>query len=126
MSAEPWLSLSTLAIEADDGPALAAFYCRLLGWEVEIAEPEWVKICPPGGGRPGLSFQTERSYVRPTWPARPGEQQMSMHLDIEVEDLDAAEAHALKAGAVLADYQPQDDTRVFLDPAGHPFCRCVD
>jgi hypothetical protein len=23
---------------------------------------------------------------------------------------------------VLADYQPQQDVRVYLDPAGHPFC----
>ena len=26
------------------------------------------------------------------------------------------------AGATLADYQPQEDVRVMLDPAGHPFC----
>jgi hypothetical protein len=45
-----------------------------------------------------------------------------MHLDIAVEDLDAATAHAAAAGAVLAGYQPQDDVRVHLDPAGHPFC----
>jgi hypothetical protein len=25
------------------------------------------------------------------------------------------------AGGVLADYQPQEKVRVFLDPAGHPF-----
>jgi hypothetical protein len=48
-----------------------------------------------------------------------------MHLDIEVDDLEAAGAHAVAAGAVLADYQPQDDVRVYLDPAGHPFCLWV-
>jgi len=47
---------------------------------------------------------------------------MSVHLDIQVEDLDEACAHAEKAGATMADYQPQEDVRVFLDPAGHPFC----
>jgi hypothetical protein len=47
---------------------------------------------------------------------------MSMHLDIEVEDLDAAVEHAVSVGAVLADFQPQKDVRVCLDPAGHPFC----
>ena len=47
---------------------------------------------------------------------------MSMHLDIEVDDLDAAGARAVAAGATLAGYQPQDDVRVYLDPAGHPFC----
>jgi hypothetical protein len=31
----------------------------------------------------------------------------------------------LSAGAVPADFQPQDDVRVFLDPAGHPFCLFV-
>jgi Glyoxalase-like domain len=50
---------------------------------------------------------------------------MMMHLDIEVEDLDAAGAHAVAAGAVLAEYQPQDKVRVYLDPAGHPFCLWV-
>lgn len=70
----------------------------------------------------GLSFQTESAYVRPTWPAGPGDQQMMLHLDIEVDDLAAAGAHAIAAGAVLADYQPQEHVRVYLDPAGHPFC----
>jgi hypothetical protein len=28
-------------------------------------------------------------------------------------------------GARLADVQPQDDVRVMLDPAGHPFCLYV-
>jgi hypothetical protein len=27
---------------------------------------------------------------------------------------------------VLADYQPQDDVRVCLDPDGHPFCLWID
>lgn len=44
------------------------------------------------------------------------------HLDIAVGDLDASVAWATDAGAALADYQPQDDVRVLLDPAGHPFC----
>jgi predicted enzyme related to lactoylglutathione lyase len=100
---------------------LAAFYQRLLGWTVRQEEPDWVTLRAPDGGA-GLSFQTEPAYVRPTWPAGRGDQQMMMHLDIEVEDLDAAGAHAVAAGATLAEYQPQDDVRVYLDPAGHPFC----
>jgi hypothetical protein len=39
--------------------------------------------------------------------------------------LGAPDAHALAAGAVLADLQPQDDVRVYFDPAGHPFCLWV-
>jgi hypothetical protein len=44
------------------------------------------------------------------------------HLDIEVDDLPAAVEHALALGAAPAGFQPQDDVRVLLDPAGHPFC----
>jgi hypothetical protein len=47
---------------------------------------------------------------------------MMLHLDLQVDDLDAAGAHALACGATLASHQPQDDVRVYLDPAGHPFC----
>ena len=49
-----------------------------------------------------------------------------MHLDIEVDDLEAAGAQAVAAGAFLAEHQPQEDVRVYLDPAGHPFCLWVD
>lgn len=47
---------------------------------------------------------------------------MMMHLDLEVDDLDQAVAHAVDVGAELASFQPQADVRVMLDPAGHPFC----
>jgi hypothetical protein len=40
--------------------------------------------------------------------------------------LDAAGSHAVAAGAVLAEFQPQDDVRVYLDPAGHPFCLWIN
>jgi catechol 2,3-dioxygenase-like lactoylglutathione lyase family enzyme len=114
-----WVSATVL--DAVDPPALADFYVRLLGWEVVTEDPTWVMLRPPSGGT-GLSFQWEPDFVPPTWPARPGEQQVEAHLDIAVDDLDAGVAHALAAGAVLADHQPQDQVRVMIDPAGHPFC----
>jgi hypothetical protein len=117
----PRLQLSGVVLDSPEARELAGFYQRLLGWTVEQDEPGWVKLRSPVGG-PGLSFQTEANYVRPTWPAAPGDQQMSIHLDIAVDDLAAAGAHAVAAGAVLAEYQPQDDVRVYFDPAGHPFC----
>jgi predicted enzyme related to lactoylglutathione lyase len=115
------MTLVGIVLGAPDPKALAAFYGRLLGWTVRQDEPDWVTLVAPEGGA-GLSFQLEGDYVRPTWPAGPGDQQMMVHLDIEVDDLDAAEAHAVASGATLAEYQPQDDVRVYLDPAGHPFC----
>jgi hypothetical protein len=76
----------------------------------------------PPDGVAYLAIQREATYVRPVWPAADGAQQMMMHLDFEVVDLDAAVAHALQLGAELPDFQPQEDVRVMLDPAGHPFC----
>jgi catechol 2,3-dioxygenase-like lactoylglutathione lyase family enzyme len=117
----PALKLTSTVLDAPDAAELAGFYQRLLGWTVDKEEPDWITLRPPGGGA-GLSFQTEPAYLRPVWPAGPGDPQMQVHLDIEVGDLAAAGAHAVAAGAVLAGYQPQDDVRVYLDPAGHPFC----
>jgi len=118
------MTLTAAVLDAPDPRALAAFYRELLGWPVGTDEPDWVTLRPPDGGA-GLSFQTEGAYVRPTWPAGPGDQQMMLHLDIEVDDLEVAGAHAISAGAVLANSQPQADVRVYLDPAGHPFCLWV-
>ncbi|WP_246075448.1 VOC family protein [Nonomuraea terrae] len=117
----PRMTLTATVLGAPDARALAAFYQRLLGWTVRDDEPDWVALRAPDDSA-GLSFQTEPDYARPTWPSAAGEQQMMMHLDIEVDDLDAAGAHAAAAGAVLADHQPQDHVRIYLDPAGHPFC----
>jgi catechol 2,3-dioxygenase-like lactoylglutathione lyase family enzyme len=124
VTARPRLILTATVLGSPDARALADFYRRLLGWEVRTDEPNWVALRAPDGGA-GLSFQTEPAYVRPTWPATPDHQQMMLHLDIEVDDLDAAGAHAIATGATLAEYQPQSDVRVYLDPAGHPFCLWV-
>ncbi|GAB3904693.1 VOC family protein [Microbispora bryophytorum] len=120
----PRMTLTAAVLDAPDARELAVFYQRLLGWPIDDDEPGWVTLRIPGGGT-GLSFQTEKLYERPVWPAAPGGQQMMLHLDIEVDDLDAAGAHAVEAGATLAGHQPQDDVRVYLDPAGHPFCLWV-
>ncbi|MEU0030373.1 VOC family protein [Streptomyces sp. NPDC006335] len=116
--------LSTVVLDAHDAHELAAFYQRLLGYVVRAEEPHWVLIGPPPGtGGTSLAFQTEPEYVPPVWPTRkPGDQQMMLHLDIEVDDLEAEVARAVAEGARLAEYQPQDDVRVLHDPSGHPFC----
>ena len=125
MDGRPQMVLTGVVLDSSDARELAGFYQRLLGWSPIQEEAHWVTLGAPGGGA-GLSFQTEKLYVRPVWPARTGEQQMSVHLDIRVDDLEAACAHAEQAGATLAGFQPQENVRVYLDPAGHPFCLYVD
>ncbi|MFP5282195.1 MAG: VOC family protein [Actinomycetes bacterium] len=124
MADRPRLQLVSTVLGAPDPRALAAFYEELLGWERRSDDPAWVTVGAPGAER-SLSFQLEEDHVRPVWPAGSGDQQMQVHLDIKVDDLEAAAAHAAHCGAVLADFQPQDDVRVCLDPAGHPFCLFV-
>jgi catechol 2,3-dioxygenase-like lactoylglutathione lyase family enzyme len=121
----PRFSLATVVLDCSDAHLLADFYLKLLGWEVRWSEPDWVLISSPEGGT-ALSFQSEAGYRPPVWPERPDEQQKMLHLDIRVEDLEEAGAHATAAGATLADFQPQDDVRVYLDPAGHPFCLFIE
>jgi catechol 2,3-dioxygenase-like lactoylglutathione lyase family enzyme len=121
----PSIGLRNTVLGARDIEELTAFYEQLLGWQRRSDEEDWKSLRNPNGG-PGLAFQPEPEQVPPTWPAAPDDQHMQLHLDFEVQDLDGAAAHATSAGAVLADFQPQDDVRVFLDPAGHPFCLFVE
>ena len=115
------MTMTAAVLGTPDPRALAEFYQRLLGWQIRTNEPDWVTLRSPEGGA-GLSFQAEEWHVPPTWPAGPDDQQMQVHLDIEVDDIESAAAYAVGSGAVLADFQPQEDVRVLLDPAGHPFC----
>jgi hypothetical protein len=108
-------------IDCPDPAALAAFYAALLDWKVE-AEPGWADIRSEDGQC--ISFQQVENYTPPRWPGQQVPQQM--HIDVFVDDLDTAEAAVLKLGASKHDRQPGTTFRVFLDPAGHPFCLCVN
>src|SRR4051812_20002339 len=116
--------MTAAVLGAPDPRALARFYRDLLEWPIGSDEPDWASVRPPGGGM-GLSFQLEEDHVPPDWPAGPGDQQMQVHLDIEVEDLQVASRRAVELGATVAGHQPQGDVVVHLDPAGHPFCLWV-
>lgn len=131
--AHPRTRISAAVLDSADPRALASFYERLLGWMVVVSEPArpgeqpedgWVMLRSPEGGT-GLSFHYHANYVAPIWPGAPDQQQMMVHLDIAVENLDKGVAFAREIGARLSDHQPQDDVRVMLDPAGHPFCLFV-
>ena len=121
---QPTLTLTEIVLDAPDAHQLAEFYVRLLGEPIARAESDWVTIRPAQG--PTLAFSTEPAYVRPVWPSQSSDQQMMLHLDFQVDDLERAVAHAVEAGAQVASFQPQRDVRVMLDPAGHPFCLWVE
>ena len=92
----------------------------MLDWKVEPGS-DWVDIRADYGQC--ISFQKVDDYTPPTWPSQEAPQQM--HLDVVVDDLDAAEAAVLDLGATKHEHQPGTTFRVLLDPAGHPFCLCL-
>ncbi|GGM05515.1 VOC family protein [Nakamurella endophytica] len=113
-----------LALETPDPETLARFYSVLLDWPVVHREPGQAVLQPP---QPGVFVVDQQSdgYTPPVWPPAPGEQRPMAHLDVQVEDLDAAVTDAVALGARLADHQPPA-VRVLFDPVGHPFCLCRD
>lgn len=113
------------AIEAPDPGALASFYSELLGWPIGHEEPGTAILAAPEGSI-FVVFQQATEYEAPEWPPVGGKQHPMMHLDFQVGDLDSATAEAVALGATMAAYQPQENVRVLLDPAGHPFCLCRD
>lgn len=117
--------LSGVVLECPDPPALAGFYCQLMGWQVLSVDVDWCSIGPTEAARPRLAFQLAPGYRAPRWPDPASS--MQFHLDFMVDNLDAAEAAALALHATKFDQQPDPDHfRVFADPVGHPFCLCVD
>ena len=122
------LEVTTVTLGARDLPALVRFYGDLLGRPVpeahDFGDDDWVAVRDEDGGIT-LAVQLEPHQERVAWPAAAGQQHMQVHLEIRVDDLATAVAHALACGATLAEHQPQDDVRVCLDPEGHPFCLWV-
>ena len=122
------LEVTTVTLGARDLPGLLRFYGALLGRPVPdesaLDGEDWAALGDEDGGI-ALAVQLEPDQARVVWPAGPGEQHMQVHLEIRVDDLETAVAHALACGATLAEHQPQDDVRVCLDPEGHPFCLWV-
>jgi predicted enzyme related to lactoylglutathione lyase len=107
-------------LDCPDPESLAKFYGSLLEWRVE-QKADWWSIHAEHGD--SLAFQRVPDFTPPQWPGQDAPQQM--HLDVVVDDLDIAEAAVLELGATKHEHQPGTTFRVFLDPAGHPFCLCA-
>ena len=110
-----------------DPPGLGRFYQGLLGGELDEGDPTFVTLLVRPTDTTSLAFQLEPDHVPPAWPTPgSGDQQMQVHLDVGVSSVAEAVEDAVALGALPAGFQPQDDVRVMLDPAGHPFCLYLD
>jgi predicted enzyme related to lactoylglutathione lyase len=111
--------LSVFALDCPDPYALAQFYSEVTGWRLDPDSNErWVELLADGAVT--IAFQRAPGHRPPDWPG--DEHPRQAHLDFDVPDLDEGERRVLSVGARKAEVQPGETFRVYLDPAGHPFC----
>ncbi|MFF3327332.1 VOC family protein [Streptomyces sp. NPDC002889] len=115
----PAIRLLSVDFDCSDPAELARFYGNALGLPVVYSSDDFILLGREGS--PGLGFIRVADYRRPTWPDPT--QGKQAHIELGVDELDAAQARMLALGAVEPPFQPHpDQRRVLLDPAGHPFC----
>jgi predicted enzyme related to lactoylglutathione lyase len=111
-------TLELAAFDAADIETVANFYVQLAGWEVVRQVPDWITLRTGDGQE--VAFQRLPGHVAPQWPGQERPQQF--HLDLQVEDHQAAAERAVGLGATrLADGA---SWITLTDPAGHPFDLC--
>jgi hypothetical protein len=114
-----------VVFDASDIEAESAFWAGLLDGEVH-RDDDWHSIVVDGEWVMGV--QRAPNHLAPQWPS--GGQQQQVHLDLHVDDLEAASRLALELGGRQlqeakrpADNPDGDDLfAVFASPAGHPLC----
>lgn len=107
-----------VTLDCADARTLAEFWAAMLGGTIVFSTPRSVGVRSDAGR---LAAMAVADYRPPTWPEPDVPKQI--HLDLAVDDLEAAVAEAIRHGATPAAFQPAPEARrILLDPAGHPFC----
>jgi predicted enzyme related to lactoylglutathione lyase len=107
-------SIDEVVIDCADPGTLAAFWSQVLGGEPVERDAAWWYILPPGWTQ--LSFQKvpEGKTVK-----------NRVHLDVRVDDIEAATAQAEALGARRVGAVHHDtggSFQVLLDPEGNEWC----
>lgn len=106
--------LDQIVLDSRDPKTLVRFWAALLGGDPVDRAFDWSHVDPPGF--PRLAFQ----------PVPEGKSVKNrLHLDIDVDDIPAATAEAVRLGAtprgsVVTD--EQGSFQVLLDPEANEFC----
>lgn len=109
--------LATLAIDADDPPRVAEFWCAVLGWRIVERSDAGVSIAAADGSWPTIDVLSvpEGKTVK-----------NRLHLDLRADGVTTDEelGRLLALGATRIDVgQAPDSTWVVLaDPEGNEFC----
>jgi predicted enzyme related to lactoylglutathione lyase len=112
-----------VVFDAAELAAESRFWAGVLGGTVD-AEDDWHMVFVDGAPRVGVQLAPD--HTPPGWPDGTPQQ---IHLDLWVDDIDAAHDQVMSLGAQLlkpAADAPEsgDNYQVYADPAGHPFCLC--
>jgi len=110
--------LKTIVWDAPDIQALADFYVNVVGLTQTYGDDEWITLQGPDGWRFGVQHAPD--HVPPQWPGQERPQQF--HIDLQVDDTEAAAELAVGLGATRLAEGPSWVT--LADPAGHPFDLC--
>ena len=112
-----------VVFDAADLAAESSFWAGVLDGTVD-AEDNWHMVYVNGAPRVGV--QLAPNHIAPDWPD--GTPQQQIHLDLWVDDFDAAHERVMTLGARILkeceDTGSPDNFQVYADPAGHPFCLC--
>jgi len=106
--------LGEVVIDCHDPMQLAEFWQHVLGGYVVRQSHEWVALEPPTGLTIGFQLVPEAKAAK-----------NRVHLDVDVDDLEAATVAAEALGAVRSGEPVYDELggfQVMLDPEGNEFC----
>jgi predicted enzyme related to lactoylglutathione lyase len=116
-SSEPVGSWVALTIDCCDTRTVAAFWGKMLGVVPRgYGRPGWYRIGPTPSGHPAVSFQ-------PVPETKLGKARV--HIDLRVDDLDAAVArvrHLGGSGPRAVHRYDEGSVAVMSDPEGNEFC----
>jgi predicted enzyme related to lactoylglutathione lyase len=110
------VALGEVTVDCIDAKRVADFWGQLLGREVRTGDPGWFEISPLMAGGPRFNFQPVRE---------PKTTKTRVHLDLWVDDLEAAVALAERSGGRQLDEirtSPSGRWVVMADPEGTEFC----
>ena len=118
------LNHQVVVFDAADLAAESSFWAEVLGGTVD-AEDDWHMVFVDDA--PRVAVQLAPNHVPPEWPDGTPQQ---IHIDLWVDDFNAAHEEVMALGATVlkaAEQVPpeaRDNYQVYADPAGHPFCLC--
>jgi predicted enzyme related to lactoylglutathione lyase len=112
----PSFRLHEITIDCSDVARVGAFWAALLGGQLRVPMPGWLRLGASAEGGPMINFQPV---------PEPKRGKSRIHLDLLTDELDAAVARVLALGGRETGqrhYYDEGTVVVLTDPEGTEFC----